>query len=84
MPHSSARRRRACRYADVQAGGLEDRVKWCTVKSVRRAQEKVQRSYNEVCVSGRDCVWDLPTSESLASYHHHELDTKVHQIAGIP
>ncbi len=36
------------RYADIKEGGLEDRVKWCSIKSVSRAQEKLQRSYCEV------------------------------------
>ena len=38
-------------YADVHGGELEDCIKWCPVKTVRRAQEKVQRSYNEVLLS---------------------------------
>jgi hypothetical protein len=35
------------RYADVRGGELEHCIKWGSVKSVRRAQEKVQRSYGE-------------------------------------
>jgi hypothetical protein len=38
----------AFRYSDLKGGELEDCIKWCCVKSVRRAQEKVQRSYCEV------------------------------------
>ncbi len=41
------------RYADVKGTELENCIKWCSVKTVRRAQEKVQRSYGEVC-SGRE------------------------------
>ena len=35
------------RYADVRGGELENSIKWGRVKTVQRAQEKVQRSYGE-------------------------------------
>ncbi len=51
IPHSGLLLLSVYRYAEVHGGGLEECIKWCPVKTIHRAQEKVQRSYNEVLMS---------------------------------